>query len=308
MTAGGKELLGPTQAAEVKLGFGDFAEIPEYRDVNRELVSRLVALLPNPFVHVDVATGTGLVPQLLIEAAERQQKEGKVFAIDPNEDSLADAREKTPKSNKVEIEFIRGFGQELETLVAGKIPEEGVDGASIHDAIHEIGREEDKRRVLAAMARILKPRGFLTYNSAFTTVAMVKTPMEWGRWKNRAVAILKGERNRKIVAIKIHTPEEYEQMISDQGLVVVHTAIREVPLSKRALEGISKYPEFLRGVFRDIILAGEKPDEEKTDEEKVSWLELKSQALINALRGLRSDTLARTWHEIIAQKPLPKAA
>ena len=48
------------------LHFGHFSEIPEYREVNRELIAQLMDRLPNPFVHVDVATGAGLIPQLLV--------------------------------------------------------------------------------------------------------------------------------------------------------------------------------------------------------------------------------------------------
>ena len=64
------------------LHFGHFSDIPEYREVNRELVVQLLDRLPNPFVHVDVATGAGLVPQLLVEEARARNYQGTIIGLD----------------------------------------------------------------------------------------------------------------------------------------------------------------------------------------------------------------------------------
>lgn len=112
---------GDPQWTETQLHFGHFAEIPEYRQVNEQLVERLFQHLPNPFVLVDVATGTGLVPQLLIEKAERLGYSGTIIGIDPNPDSLEIVEERTPESQNLTTEFILGFGQETDRLVTGKI-------------------------------------------------------------------------------------------------------------------------------------------------------------------------------------------
>ena len=129
------------------------------------------------------------------------------------------------------------------------IPPDGVDYVSVHDAIHEIGDEEDKESILAAMSRILKPGGVMTYNSAFTTAALEESAVKWGRWKSRAFSLLGGKRDRKAKAIAIHSPEEYKEMISQAGLSIVHEAKRAVKLSRDALGAISRYPAFVEGVF-----------------------------------------------------------
>jgi ubiquinone/menaquinone biosynthesis C-methylase UbiE len=273
------------------LTFEDFANQPEYIEVNRGLVRRLFSLLPENFLHVDVATGTGLIPKLLAEEAQKVWNKGQIIGVDPNSISLDIAKRTTHGIGNILVKFIEGKGQDLRTLLDGEIPEEGVDGVSIHDAIHEIPGEDAKRSVIRSMTEILKNGGLFSYNSAFTNIAMTDSPMDWGKWKMAAFRLLKGTRDKEIEPIKIHTPEEYRKMLQETGLVIVHEARNVVNLTRSALEAISRYPEFAEGVFRDM-----------KDTLNVS-LGDKSQTLISALGKLNIISMKRTWHEIIAQKP-----
>lgn len=272
--------------------FEDFANQREYQDVNREQIERLFSHSPNPFSHLDVATGTGLIPRLIIQVSQTRGIRGQIVGIDPNNVSLQIARKTTPQSDQVSVLYVAGYGQEIEELIDGKIPSEGVDSVSIHDALHEIDGEKDKRSVLAAMRNVLKQGGFFSFNSAFTTYGMEPAPMAWGKWKLKAFGMLEGRKDKTAEPIKIHAPEQYRQMIEEVGLVVVHEARKVVNLTKAALEGISRYPKFIEGVFGDMI-----------DEGKFT-LEQKSQALIDALKGV--EFMPRGWYEIIAQKPSAK--
>lgn len=175
-------------------------------------------------------------------------------------------------------------------LLQGKIPKSRADGVSILDAIHEIPEEKDKKQILASMAAMLKPGGVLFLNSAFTTFGMEPNPMAWGKWKLRAFRHFNRKQNKDITAIKLHTPDEYKQMLEESRLTVIREAKKVVNLSHEALVAISHYPEFINGVFRDMI-----------DQEKFS-LEEKRDALVKALEGV--SFLPRGWWEIIAQKRL----
>ncbi len=272
--------------------FLSFASDKAYREVNRDLIAKALALIPSPFFHVDVASGTGLVPQEVCALCEAQGKSGTVIGIDPDRFALESARQHTRPGPHCTVEFVQGVAQDMDHLLAGKIPREGVDYTSIHDAIHEIRAEDDKKSVLAAMARILRPGGIFTYNSAFTTAAMDMSPMDWGRLKAKAFAILGGKRDRTMPAIKIHTPEQYRQMIVDTGLAVIHEAKRVVRIPRAAMEAIGRYPAFIEGVFGDM--AGT---------EKVSLAE-KSRAIQAAIEALGFVEIPRVWHEIMAQKAI----
>jgi len=271
--------------------FEEFSRQPEYVEVNRGLIRRFVSQLPAVFCHVDVATGTGLVPQLIIEEVTKENKKGEVIGIDPNVTSLNIARRNILGPRGISVKFIEGFGQDLKRLLSGIIPPGGVDGVSILDALHEIREDEDKVEVIGAMADILKPGGLLTFNSAFTTDGISKDPMSWGKLKLWAMAILGGKRDKQVQGLPIHPPGKYKQMIEDAGLVVIHEERKIVNLTKESLAAISKYPAFIRGVFEDM--QGQKGVSDRD----------KSKALIQALEKLAVPTLPRVWYEIIAQKP-----
>jgi ubiquinone/menaquinone biosynthesis C-methylase UbiE len=279
------------QPVNRELDFGDFSKRKEYIDVNQKLVEMLFSKLPDGFFHADVAAGTGMVERLFRENAEKTQKSGTIIGIDPNVTSLNYARKEVPSSEKLSVIFIEGMGQNLKQLLEGKIPQRGVDSVSIHDALHEIRDNSDKASVIQSMADILKPEGYLTYNSAFTTIANNHAPSRWGRWKLLAMKKLGiRERNPDCNSMPILTPQDYKKIIENAKLVVVHEKTTPVFLTKEALEAISRYPAFFRGTFDDIKGQEKVPDAAK------------SNALIESLNEIELP-LPKIWHEIIAQKP-----
>lgn len=273
------------------LNFAAFAQVDTYREVNQKLLKIAFQYLPDQFLHVDVATGTGLIPQLVADLCERSAKRATIFGIDPDSFALQIARQLNPDTKVCQFEFIEGVGQETDLLMEGKIPKNGADLVSIHDAIHEIPTLEAKQTTFTAMVRILRADGILTFNSAFTTVAMRELPLEWGRWKSTAFGILGGRRNKEIEAITIHTPEQYVNMIREAGAKPIHEAEIRIELSKEALQAIACYPAFIAGVFRDMI------------GQETFTLQQKSEALCESLDSRNIASLPRVWHEIIAQKP-----
>jgi len=282
--------FGRRRAQSEKYNFIAFSRDRAYREANRELILRAFSHLPSPFFQVDVASGTGLVSQEVSDLCQQTGKKGTIIGVDLDPFAVETARESIPSTSYCDIGFIQGRAQDMHRLLHGRIPPEGVDYVSIHDAIHEIGGEKDKRSVFSSIASILRPGGIFTYNSAFTTAAMEGSAIKWGRWKARALSILGAKRDRTIEAIKIHTPEEYREMIANAGLVIIYEARRVVELCKDALGAIAQYPAFVEGVFGDIV-----------GKEKILF-EKKSQALIDALDSLGIAEMPRIWHETMARK------
>ena len=270
--------------------FVAFSRDRAYREANRELILRAFSRLPSPFFQVDVASGTGLVAQEVSDLCQQTGKTGTIIGVDLDPFAVDSARESVPSTSYCAVGFIQGRAQDVHRLLHGRIPPEGVDYVSIHDAIHEIEGEKDKRSVFSSIASILKPGGIFTYNSAFTTVAMEGSAIKWGRMKARAFSMLGAKRDRTVEAIRIHSPEEYKQMIVNAGLVVIYETKRVVRLARSALEAIARYPAFVEGAFADMVGA-----------ERVSF-EKKSQALIDALDSLGIAEIPRIWHETMAQK------
>jgi len=284
------DALGGRRAQSEEYNFIPFSRDGAYREANRELILKALSYLPSRFFQVDVASGTGLVPQEVGSLCREKGRMATVIGIDNDRFAIESARENTPSFPHCAVEFVEGRAQDMDQLLDGRMPPGGVDYVSIHDAIHEIEGEEDKRSVLSAIARILRPGGIFTYNSAFTTAGMEVAAMKWGRWKAKAFSILGGKRDRRSVTTRIHSPDEYKQMILSAGLAVIYEAKRVVNMSRDALAAIACYPAFVEGVFGDM--AGK---------ERIPF-DKKSRALIDALdiRGITG--IPRVWHEIVAQK------
>lgn len=280
---------GVVQSAE--FNFVAFSKDKAYREANKQLLAKALSYLPSLFFQIDVASGTGLVAQVMSSLCQEKRKKGTIIGIDPDRFAVESASRDTPSTPYCTVEFVEGRAQNMDQLLAGRIPPEGVDYVTIHDAIHEI-EEEDKQSVLQSIERILKPGGLFTCNSAFTTAALEQSAMLWGKWKAKAFSILGGKRNREIKGVIVHAPEEYRQMIASAGLSVIHEAKKCVGMSRAALEAIARYPRFICGVFADLV-----------GQEGVS-LEDKSQALIEALHELDVAEIPRIWHELMARKPL----
>ncbi len=276
---------------EKPLTFEAFAKTRAYVKVNETLIGTWFNQLPNQFSFLDVAGGTGLVAKILKKKAESTKREGLIIGVDPNKDSLAVARKTIPSTKKIFIEFIEGLGQNLSTLLKGKIPGEKFDGASIHDAIHEIEGEGNKIAVLNAIADMLKKGGIFSLNSSFTTESMDhKSRLEWGRWRKRVADLLKLKRNKQEKPIEVHTPDEYVSMVEKAGFVIEKRGLSEVSLNREALEAISLYPTFIEGFLKGFFMPGNLTMKEK------------SNALIKALRELKIKSLKRNWFELVARK------
>ena len=273
------------------LHFGHFAAFPEYRETNRRLIRNLFCHLPDPFVHVDLATGTGLVPQLLQEEAQAAGARGTVIGIDHDPLALEIARATTPDMN-VQVIFLEGDALSADEIAKAYIPARGADGVSIHDAIHEIGKEDDQQAVYDAMARIVGVGGVLSSNSSFTTVAMDvgNSRRAYGEWKLRFMRLTGATRNRHAEMLAYRAPEDYTRMIQAAGFDLISEDRRTVPLSREALSALARYPAAVDGFARDL----EFPEE-------LSMPEL-SASVAEALGQIRFNELPRVWHDVIARK------
>jgi ubiquinone/menaquinone biosynthesis C-methylase UbiE len=275
-----------------ELHFGHFSKIREYREVNRELIKQVFEHLPNPFLHVDVATGTGLVPQLLIEQAERRGVRGTVIAVDRDASVLEIAKRVTPQSANVNVEFIQGDARDLPAVLDGKVKPGTADSVSIHDAIHEIVEEKDQRAIYRSLSAISRVGALLSSNSTFTTKSMAigNSFRGHGEWRLHFAKLANAIRNRNAPKMPFRDPEEYIKMICDAGFDIIYDGQKTVHLSRVALKSIARYPTFIEGFCRDLKFKRE-----------FSLAEM-SQKMVESVDRIRSDGLPRLWHEIIGCK------
>ena len=279
------------------LHFGHFAAFPEYQETNREIIRKVFRHLPSSFVHVDLATGTGLIPQLLQSEAQAANISGTIIGIDHDPLALSIARASMANTGLVKTIFLEGDARSADDVARPYLPPGGADSVSIHDAIHEIGTQSDQQAVYQAMSRIVRVGGMLSSNSSFTTVAMDvgNSRRAYGEWKLRFMRLTGATRNRNAETLAYRTPKDYVSMVHTAGFHVLHDECRAVPLSKPALAALARYPAAVDGFVRDLEFPRE-----------LTMLEL-SKSVAEALNQLRFNELPRVWHEVIAQRVDPAA-
>lgn len=268
--------------------FDDFVRRREYRDENLALVVRGLPYISQDFILVDGGCGNGLVAQLVIPVVNATLRRATLFGIDPDPHAIAKAQEDTPSSERCKVHFIQGLAQNMDELLDGKVPAEGVDVVTLFNSIHEIP-EQDQFPVIKASAKQLRPDGIFVANSSFTTVAQEDNPMEWNRRIHTAATKdLGGKLNRDKAGLLIRPPEGYEEMYESAGLVLVYKEIVPVMLQAETLAAITKYSGYREGVFLKYDF-----DPMPTPKQQQEALE----------RRLGSGPLLRKWVRWIYQKP-----
>lgn len=280
-----------------RFNFARFAQGPNYRLVNRNLVEKVFSLLPGQeIVALDVAMGHGMVSRLVAELMAGTGRQVEMIGVDLDAYAVKQARTQIIDTEEVGFTFLQGDATDLKKVLNSQYllegPEGNFDYTSIHDAIHEIRDDPTKAEILESQEEMLKPGGLLSYNSAFTSEA---TGMEWGIWLLNFLKISGAKRDKSIQGMPVHTPKFYYDLIEAAGLEVIHEDLVTVQMSKEELMGISEYPPFVRGFTESLIFPRPVGLEE--------GVKLMQEAIQPTLDKLKKDSLPRRWHEIIAQKP-----
>ena len=280
--------------------FVPFSQIPQYRDANRSLLRKVVRRLPDNFVHVDPGSGTGLVAREMIGLLHGEKK-GRIICVEPDEYAISQAKDLMPHQSDVEVIFIQGFAQDLESLVGGYIPDNGVDSVSMHDAIHEIRGRDEKLKALRAEFNIGKRGAYYTWNSAFTTEGMGEDAMGYGRWIRGAFTESGGRtkrvRDRSDIVddkTKIYEPYEYLPLFSEVGFKYLTLNPRTVILTNKALVAIARYPRFAEGAYENF---------EPGEDGRIPSIEKMSADLVKVAIENKIGPLVRIWNEYTAIKP-----
>lgn len=270
-----------------RMNFTAFSRDEAYRRENVELMIEVLPYLPESFTQVDLGAGNGLAAQVTKGVTEAFLRRAVVLGIDPDPYAIAQASKDTPSSERCQVSFIQGFGQDVEALVAGRIPENGADIVSILDAIHEFP-PDDQLPIMRAGVRILRPGGIFVMNSTFTSIATIDNRSGWAMPAGRAVIKFGGRRNSQ-AGLLHRDPEEYSQMASDAGLELVYYHIQNVELPVSAMVAICQYPGFVEGVLKSFTF------------DNPPSLEALSEEL--QLRYGRSKPMSRKWVRWIFQNP-----
>lgn len=281
----------------VNTTYEPFAKEPEYIEANRAFVRKMD--LAGVECLLDLACGIGTMSELLLECKPSLD----IVGLDLSRESLAIALDSFRSSSQSGIKgkgplaFVQGTADVLPCF--GSCFDAVVMGNSIHML-------PDVDKLVTEIVRVLRPAGFLAFNSTFYAGTMPKgTEKFHHEWMKQAVSYLvhkdldlrkAGEpgipRKRGTMpgafSNQWPSPEEWTATLARHGLKVEYLGERLVEMTQRNFEYIGAY-----GGFAKVVLSGY-PVEEASEA---------LQATAGpAMTAVGMTTVPRLWLEIITRK------
>jgi ubiquinone/menaquinone biosynthesis C-methylase UbiE len=281
----------------VNMTYEPFALEPEYIAANRAFIAGMA--LEKTTTVLDLACGIGTMTDLLLE----KKREIIVAGIDISRESLTIAKEHFSRAGVFGAAdaAVRTLVQaSADCLPAGDLL---FDAVIMGNSIHLL---PDKDILLAEINRVLRPGGFLAFNSSFYAGTMPKgTEKFHHEWMKQAVAYIvrkDGElrrqgapgipRKRGTVpgAFSHHWPSagEWREILDRHGFAVRSSNERTVMMTRSNFETIGAY-----GGFAKIILSGYPVAEAS---------EALQATVAPSLAAVNMATVPRLWLEVIAEK------
>lgn len=259
-----------SQVQQVNTTYEPFSVEPIYIEANRAFVCRQD--LGNVRRYLDLACGTGTVSEILLSQSPTAHLNGVDY--DPVQIDLI-----TERFTKQGYACRRGFdittdtanGKPVLTFAVGSadvlpFPENTFDCVTIANAIHML---PDKKKLLDAIFRVLKPGGRFGFNSTFYAGSMPKgTDRIYMDWLRMAIQHI-SEKSAKLVAEgkpgiqrkhgttrgafqnKWATPTEWSAILAASGLKTIDSNERMVDLDERCFALVGAY-----GGLAEVLLSG----------------------------------------------------
>lgn len=278
------------QAPDSSFSFNPFAQHPFYTEVNRTLVEQAVAALDQtrppgaPLRLVELASGTGAVTELILDALARLGRSATLVSIEPSPAALALARERLAGRH---ITFVQG-----DVATAGSALE-SADAAFCCNALHLMA---DKDACVAALAKALTPGGVLAFNTTFYEgayvagsqpfyYALMRQSLAWLRAHHPEVRVA---HHGKVTARQWLSAQDYRDLVSRQGLDMILLEEQPVEFSLRAVQDIGRYSLFIEGTLPGV-----------------PWpigAEAIGAAATQAFADLQLTSVPRNWLQVIARR------
>lgn len=249
-----------------RMNFTDFSRGFSYRRENAELIMVAMSYLPDRFTCIDVGAGNGLAAQIIKGMTEIYLREATMWAVDPDLYALAQAEQDTPSSERFKAFWVKGFGQDVVSLLKGQVPEEGVDVVSILDGVHEFP-PDDQYPIIQAGAGVLRPGGIMAMNSQFTDIATADNEALWAMPAVKAAIKFGKVTKAEKPGLLQRSPTEYTQMGENTGLVLVYHKVVPVTYPTQAVVDINKYPGWVEGIRRSFVFGNGQPSLEDLSRE-----------------------------------------
>jgi ubiquinone/menaquinone biosynthesis C-methylase UbiE len=260
-----------------------FTQHDFYQNILCKLVD-LADLKPGQRV-LDLGAGTGAVTRLLADKVKGLSS-SEVIAVEPSGPVLAVARRNTADIKDVIIRLIQAGAEQFSSFI-----ERPLDAVFFCNAIHLV---RDKARVVEEVFRSLRRGGLFCFNTTFFQGGEPPESRQfYRRWMIRSLRLLKSRyqlspASDKAAARNRLSPEEYQQLVKEQGFLIKLKETVQVDMSLQSWLDISNYELWIQGILPGIPLNIGAEVLQETVRETFAELELESSP--------------RLWLQVVAQR------
>ena len=233
--------------------FRAFAETPEYIEVNRLCVEDWVGLIAESGQSVrdvlDLATGTGTMASILLDALARQNRSPTLTCLDRSPEALELAKEALGGEDE-RTAFLLGDAADP------NLPAASMDVVVIGNGIHYL-TEAEQETLAGKVKTILRPGGYFLFNTAFFDGTIPEETVSFYRAKTKeAVRFLRGiditreEGAERAEAANLKPIEHYRALAQRAGMKIARLTQYPVRGSLRFYQGIASYLQYAQGILR----------------------------------------------------------
>ena len=266
-----------------KFNFDSFSNLEFYKSVNSNLLD--LADINRSTKLLDLGWGNGGITEMILSKVKDVSKIA-IYAVDSSSAAISLALKRFSDRKDVIINYIQSEAQNLHENVKEK-----VDTVVYCNSIHYVPEKEE---VLKHIGNGLKDGGKLAFNTSFFLGSHPKeTELFLRKWMMKSLRLLKKEYNLKPSKDKVQsriqlTPENYEELLKNNGFKVVEKEIANVNVPLDGWYEISSFKDWIEGVLPGIPLDIGK----KVLQDTVTSL----------FKELNIKTLDRKWLSIVALK------
>ena len=275
--------------------FDPFSRHQFYTNVNRSLIEHAIELLTTTHPAgdavriVELASGTGAVTELILDALERRERTAEVVGVEPSPIAIRVAEERLEGRP---VRFVRGDAEDLRRAIGE------ADAVFFCNAIHLV---PDKDEAVANITSVLRPGGLFAANSSFYTGAYAEgSERFYHLWIRYALDWLREHhpdaprsRHGKTTAMQWLTPEEYAQVMERHGLRMVFEQVETCQMPLRAWQDIGRYSLFIEGALKGVPVP--------------IGADALEAAAARAFEDLGIHAVPRNWLQMVSRKVDPRA-
>lgn len=242
-----------------KFGYELFAETREYLAVNSEIVRNWIEIMFQRGCErldsiLDIATGIGTMVRLFLEQLPHGCDQPAVFCLDSDPEALKEVRSRLARK-VARLELLHCPAQQID------LTDHSVDIAIWGNGIHYLN-QSDQVQSLGEIKRVLRPKGWLFFNTAFHAESRPAETLPFYKAQIREAARLlhswnvKGDKSEPRSKASHFLPKlHYEKLILEAGFMIQEAREYVGHLNQTAWEHINSFPQYAAGALHGLPVA-----------------------------------------------------